>query len=191
MRFKFCGEGDCPDWILVEIHSLSRISSVKMKLLCQLVAEAAVEGEPINYEKVKKLTSDAKLDDDETKACVSALSFILLSAARHGTNDATLINELQQIGFPREHAQALCRIYSERLSSLTSHLQSISLRTSRLIKVEAQPHNKHYDLQIRHWNIEKNGEETVSFTATPLQMLMLINELKKTREKLTSVEHDL
>uniref|UniRef100_A0A667YQN8 COMM domain containing 4 n=1 Tax=Myripristis murdjan TaxID=586833 RepID=A0A667YQN8_9TELE len=34
MRFRFCGDLDCPDWVLAEISTLAKISSVKMKLLC-------------------------------------------------------------------------------------------------------------------------------------------------------------
>lgn len=30
-KFRFCGEGDCPDWVLAEIHStLSVLNSTKV-----------------------------------------------------------------------------------------------------------------------------------------------------------------
>uniref|UniRef100_A0A671NER2 COMM domain-containing protein n=1 Tax=Sinocyclocheilus anshuiensis TaxID=1608454 RepID=A0A671NER2_9TELE len=32
--FRFCGDLDCPDWVLAEMSTLARMSSVKMKLLC-------------------------------------------------------------------------------------------------------------------------------------------------------------
>lgn len=38
-RFRFCGDADCPDWVLAEINTLSRLSSVKLKLLARVVAE--------------------------------------------------------------------------------------------------------------------------------------------------------
>lgn len=41
-RFRFCGESDCPDWILAEINTLSRISSVKLKQLAQIVAKSLI-----------------------------------------------------------------------------------------------------------------------------------------------------
>lgn len=38
-KFRFCGDCDCPDWVLAEIHSsLSMLTSVKLKILTQLVA---------------------------------------------------------------------------------------------------------------------------------------------------------
>ncbi|KAG8327688.1 COMM domain-containing protein 4 [Homalodisca vitripennis] len=48
LRFRFCGDGDCPDWILAQINTLARTSSIKMKLLCQVVAESIVSETPIN-----------------------------------------------------------------------------------------------------------------------------------------------
>lgn len=40
-KFRFCGDGDCPDWVLAEIHSsLSVLSSVKLKILTQMVAKS-------------------------------------------------------------------------------------------------------------------------------------------------------
>lgn len=50
-------------------------------------------------------------DEEGVKATLSALTIILTQAAKYGVTEATLDNELQQIGFPREHSQALCRVY--------------------------------------------------------------------------------
>ncbi|XP_063201796.1 COMM domain-containing protein 4 isoform X3 [Chroicocephalus ridibundus] len=49
MRFRFCGDLDCPDWVLAEISTLAKI--VLRDLL----------GEAMEYEKILKLTSDARL----------------------------------------------------------------------------------------------------------------------------------
>uniref|UniRef100_A0A3B3D4M8 COMM domain containing 4 n=1 Tax=Oryzias melastigma TaxID=30732 RepID=A0A3B3D4M8_ORYME len=45
MRFRFCGDLDCPDWVLAEITTLAKMSSVKMKLLCvQVLKDLLGEG---------------------------------------------------------------------------------------------------------------------------------------------------
>uniref|UniRef100_A0A2I3TKR9 COMM domain containing 4 n=1 Tax=Pan troglodytes TaxID=9598 RepID=A0A2I3TKR9_PANTR len=36
-RFRFCGDLDCPDWVLAEISTLAKMSSVKLRLLCSQV----------------------------------------------------------------------------------------------------------------------------------------------------------
>uniref|UniRef100_A0A2K5QJ70 COMM domain containing 4 n=1 Tax=Cebus imitator TaxID=2715852 RepID=A0A2K5QJ70_CEBIM len=35
--FRFCGDLDCPDWVLAEISTLAKMSSVKLRLLCSQV----------------------------------------------------------------------------------------------------------------------------------------------------------
>ncbi|KAF6129449.1 COMM domain containing 4 [Phyllostomus discolor] len=59
MRFRFCGDLDCPDWVLAEISTLAKISSVKLRLLCSQVLKELL-GQGIDYEKVLKLTADAR-----------------------------------------------------------------------------------------------------------------------------------
>ncbi|RZB41623.1 COMM domain-containing protein 4, partial [Asbolus verrucosus] len=59
-KFRFCGEADCPDWILAEINTLSRLSSVKLKLLSQIVVQGIIKP-PIELSKAEKLFTDSKL----------------------------------------------------------------------------------------------------------------------------------
>ncbi|XP_040893457.1 COMM domain-containing protein 4 isoform X2 [Toxotes jaculatrix] len=105
MRFRFCGDLDCPDWVLAEISTLAKISSVKMKLLCAQVLKDLL-GEGIDYDKVAKLTADAKFESGDIKASVAVLSFIFSSAAKHDVDSESLSSELQQLGLPKELKQA-------------------------------------------------------------------------------------
>ena len=34
MKFKFCGDADAPDWLLAEMFTISKLSSVRVRLLC-------------------------------------------------------------------------------------------------------------------------------------------------------------
>ncbi|XP_072201736.1 COMM domain-containing protein 4 [Excalfactoria chinensis] len=131
MRFRFCGDLDCPDWVLAEISVLARISSVKLKLICAQVLRELL-GEAIDYEKILKLTSDAKLESGDVKAAIAVLDFILSNAAKHNVDGESLSSELQQLGLPKEHATGLCRSYEEKQSSLQDSLRAGSLRLSRL-----------------------------------------------------------
>ncbi|XP_045442634.1 COMM domain-containing protein 4 isoform X5 [Pipistrellus kuhlii] len=109
MRFRFCGDLDCPDWVLAEISTLAKI-----------------------YEKVQKLTADARFELGDVKATVAVLSFILSSAAKHSVDGESLSSELQQLGLPKEHAASLCRCYEEKQSPLQEYLRACSLRVNRL-----------------------------------------------------------
>ncbi|KAM4661650.1 uncharacterized protein AAGF69_007778 [Amazona ochrocephala] len=100
MRFRFCGDLDCPDWVLAEISTLAKISSVKLKLICAQVLRDLLGGS-MEYEKILKLTSDAKLESGDVKATIAVLGFILSSAAKHGVDSESLSSELQQLGLPK------------------------------------------------------------------------------------------
>ncbi|NXF07854.1 COMD4 protein, partial [Smithornis capensis] len=134
-RFRFCGDLDCPDWVLAEISTLAKISSVKLKLICVQVLRNLL-GEAMEYEKILKLTLDAKLELGDVKATIAVLGFILSSAAKHNVDSESLSSELQQLGLPKaEHASGLCRSYEEKQSSLQDSLRACSLRLSQLHSV--------------------------------------------------------
>ena len=85
MKFKFCGDLDCPDWLLAEISSLSKVSSVKLKLLCNQVIKLLTGDEQnVDYEKIEKHLRDAKLDDTQNvKGALAALLFMLKGEIFH------------------------------------------------------------------------------------------------------------
>ncbi|XP_029806972.1 COMM domain-containing protein 4 isoform X3 [Suricata suricatta] len=158
MRFRFCGDLDCPDWVLAEISTLAKISSVKLRLLCSQVLKELL-GQGIDYEKILKLTADARFESGDVKATVAVLSFILSSAAKHSVDGESLSSELQQLGLPKEHAASLCRCYEEKQSPLQEHLRACSLRAfqddqitylhscslqKNLAKVEGTTENHHF-----------------------------------------------
>ncbi|XP_001200580.3 COMM domain-containing protein 4 [Strongylocentrotus purpuratus] len=135
MRFRFCGDLDCPDWVLAEISILSKITSVKMKLLCGQVIKDLL-GDNIDFEKVYKLTADAKYESSDVKASIAALSFILSSAAKYNVDGESLSNELQQLGLPKEHSTALSRSYGDKREKMQESFRSRSLRLSKFDSVD-------------------------------------------------------
>ncbi|CAN8032783.1 hypothetical protein HPB47_013922 [Ixodes persulcatus] len=131
MRFKFCGDRDCPDWLLAEIASLSKISSVKTKLLCVQAVNALLTS-TVDFEKASKLTADSKFTPDDLKGVLVALEFILKNATKFAVDEETLVNELQQLGLPREHAVSLSKVYADKSADILTVLKKQSLRLSSL-----------------------------------------------------------
>lgn len=190
MRFRFCGELDCPDWVLAEISTLSKITSVKMRLLCAQVIKDLL-GEEIDYAKVEKYTSDAKYELSDVKASIAALSFILSSAAKYNVDSESLSNELQQLGLPKELSSALCKTYGENLTNMQSSFQRSSIKLNQLTGLEwrvdfvlgcselnemAEP-----EVQLRFNEVDNNShsEQTVSFSMTSQKFSVLLGELKQ------------
>ncbi|EEB20574.1 COMM domain-containing protein, putative, partial [Pediculus humanus corporis] len=116
------------------------MSSIKVKMLGQIVLKF-LTGDEFNEEKATKLVSDAKLDEDDMKGCVAAISQIFTSSARYGIEEDVLNNELQQLGLPKEHATALGKVYNENNNNLTEILSKKSLRTSVLEDVNCDISN--------------------------------------------------
>ena len=57
MKFKFCGNRDCPDWLITEIIFLTKISSVKLRILSYQICKFILsKGENIND--IKKILLD-------------------------------------------------------------------------------------------------------------------------------------
>ncbi|KAL7858235.1 hypothetical protein AOLI_G00183370 [Acnodon oligacanthus] len=155
MRFRFCGDLDCPDWVLAEISTLARISSVKMKLLCgQVIKDLLDDG--IDYDKVAKLTSDAKFESGDIKASVAVLNFILSNAAKHDVDGESLSSELQQLGLPKEHTTGLCKSYEDKHAALQQKLKESSLRLGRLEAV-----NWRVDYTLSSSELKEMNEPTV------------------------------
>ncbi|XP_061451595.1 COMM domain-containing protein 4 isoform X2 [Rhineura floridana] len=190
MRFRFCGDLDCPDWVLAEISTLAKISSVKLKLICAQVLKDLL-GEGIDYEKILKLTSDAKFESGDVKATIAVLSFILSNAAKHNVDCESLSSELQQLGLPKEHATGLCRSYEEKQSLLQDSLRGCSLRLNRLDSVswrvdytlsssELQQVNKpvvHLKLNVK--DVDRGVLEPVAMTLSAEKFRVLLAELKQ------------
>ncbi|XP_023015810.2 COMM domain-containing protein 4 [Leptinotarsa decemlineata] len=184
MKFRFCGDADCPDWVLVEINTLSRISSVKLKLLGQLVAKAIINP-PIDMEKAEKLFVDSKMDCEiDLKACIACLTYILTSAARFSCDSSALQSELQQLGLPREHSISLKRLLDDQIVNLTKKLQAVSLRVNPLdnfsVRVDSDINCAVLDLTI-------NGED-MSVTLTPFTVNVLLENLKGVRKSMAELK---
>ncbi|NWX18537.1 COMD4 protein, partial [Aegotheles bennettii] len=130
-RFRFCGDLDCPDWVLAEISTLAKISSVKLKLICAQVLRDLL-GEAMEVRETSRSPSDPLAESGDVKATIAVLGFILSSAAKHNVDSESLSSELQQLGLPKEHASGLCRSYEEKQSCLQDRLRACSLRLCRL-----------------------------------------------------------
>ncbi|XP_066491811.1 COMM domain-containing protein 4 [Tiliqua scincoides] len=199
MRFRFCGDLDCPDWVLAEISTLAKISSVKLKLICAQVLKDLL-GDGTDYEKILKLTSDAKFESGDVKATIAVLSFILSSAAKHNVDSESLSSELQQLGLPKEHATGLCRSYEEKQSSLQDSLRGCSLRLNRLDSTswrvdytlsssELQQVNEpvvHLKLNVK--DVDKGVVEPVAMTLSADKFRVLLAELKQAQAIMKTLE---
>lgn len=176
--------------MLAEISTLARVSSVKMKLLCvQVIKDLLDEG--IDYDKVSKLTSDAKFESGDIKASIAVLSFILSNAAKHDVDSESLSSELQQLGLPKEHTTGLCKSYEEKHNALQEKLRESSLRLGRLEAVNwrvdytlssselKEVNEPTIQLRLQSQNPETDSTETTVISVSADKFRVLLTELKQ------------
>ncbi|KAG0555873.1 hypothetical protein KC19_11G009900 [Ceratodon purpureus] len=131
MKFHLCGGLDAPDWILANIVTLSTIPSTRVKVLVEYIIHRIAEG-TFDYDSALKITTDASLGVSDAKACIAALHFMVSNAAKFDVEDSTLSRELQQLGLPKEHTDAVVRPYWERREALQTKLLQESLQLPSL-----------------------------------------------------------
>lgn len=191
MRFALCGGLDCPDWLLLEIATLSKVSAVRIRLLAQQVVAQELAGEDVDETKALKLVADTKLDDSSARAVLAALHFVISGAARHDVDDPTLLDELQQLGLPKEHADAICRPYRQKCTAIQAHarrtgVQFPRLRSSgyRVEHVLASSDLGETSAPITTLRLELTSGERLTFSMDADSLEVLHSELRRARDAL-------
>jgi len=185
MKFKFCGDADCPDWVLAEINNLSKLSSVKLKLLALIVAKGITTGS-INVEKAEKLFTESKLDATiDLKASIACITYIITSTMRYNCDHNAMHSELQQLGLPREHSTSLKRIIDEHSVDITEKLRSSSLKVNPLEDVGA---SVDHDCSCVNLELRINGLSR-SVMMTPYTLDVLLDNLKSVRSTMVELNN--
>lgn len=135
MKFRFCGDLDCPDWVLAEINTLSKMSSIRLKVLVSQILSNCINGE-LNYEKVRKLASDNADGVADIKGAIAAIHFIITSAAKYDISDAVLIQEIQQLGLPKENSDTIAKQFRDNKENLRQVLEEKSYRISHFLAAD-------------------------------------------------------
>ena len=122
MKFKFCGNRDCPDWLITEIIFLTKISSVKLRILSNQICKFILsKGENIND--IKKILLDLNLSEKEASIVISVLDFIFRNAPKPDVDDNILNQELQQLGLPQEIAESISKVFKREKNKLREFLK--------------------------------------------------------------------
>ena len=121
MKFKFCGNVDCPDWLITEIIYLSKITPVKLRILGNLICKYIMkEGDT---EKIHKILEEMNLTPEEITIVISSLCFIIKSSGKFNVDDLMLSQELQQLGLPQDNADAISKVYKKNKDILRKFLK--------------------------------------------------------------------
>lgn len=124
---------------------------------------------------------------------VAAIHYIITNSARHNLDEATLLMEIQQLGLPKENADAIAKQFRDSKDALRDKFAEDSYRISKLVgadwrvdrvlatsaqdepscvvqmrlQVDTKPHLREAEEKLR----------TVAFEMSPEKLSVLIHEL--------------
>lgn len=133
MRFRFTGGLEVPEWLYAEVVVISKMSSIRLKLICrQIISQLC--GKDVNYEKVNKLTTSDRLNfsRSDIKAMVAAVEYIFRNAAKFDISAEILRKELEQLGLPQDSCAAVCKEYSKKKEEMAAEFAKRSLALPRV-----------------------------------------------------------
>ncbi|XP_017068364.1 COMM domain-containing protein 4 [Drosophila eugracilis] len=194
MKFRFCGEGDCPDWVLAEIIStLSNLSIENLEELSDLVA-LRICGQSLEETKIKALTSSLT---NEGKTAVACIDFMLISAARYSCTESIFGEEIQQLGLPKDHAAAMCRVLQKHSAGIQQTLKNKAfkineLQSVRKVTTPGRLPSTFTTLEVKISQELVDGlpkDTTHVFSMDRPQMEALLAELKLAREVMQKYEN--
>ena len=96
----------------------------------------------------------SSVETEETAALVSALCWILRSAAANSLDHSRLHSELLQLGTPKEHAGAVSRVFRDQSSGLLALAIQSSLRLSTLQALDRRVILLARSVQDIMWDVE-------------------------------------
>ena len=154
MRFKFCGNVDCPDWLITEIIYISKITPVKLRILGNLICKYIMkEGDTV---KIKKILEEMNLSPEEITIVISSLCFIIKSSAKFNIDDMMLSQELQQLGLPQDTADAISKVFKKNKDVLRNYLKEDIFSFKRVSDVH---YKTSYCMADKYNNFECKNEK--------------------------------
>ncbi|KAG1692353.1 hypothetical protein DVH05_025523 [Phytophthora capsici] len=192
MKFRFCGGLEPPDWLLAELPLISgehsKLSSSDLIAVCEAIGENIA---------VQELDQTLKIfqEDEEAKAAVSVLRFILTHAAKYDTERTDLVEELLQLGMEQAAVDAIAQSYENLRVRIQDQQRAQRFQFPGVEEVQwkVEPPSKVIlNLKLDQPAVECNVASTASSRKLHLNMstdkfLALYEELNQAQSLLRSV----
>lgn len=134
MKFRFCGNVDCPEWFISEIVYLYKINAIKIRIISNSIIQAILSN--TYFSKAEKLLEEMSFSEKETKIIIASLFFIFKSTAKFEVDSLVLNQELQMLGLPLENIESIVKVYKSNEINLKNSFynQTFSEKTIESIK---------------------------------------------------------
>lgn len=135
MKFKFCGNVDCPDWLISEITLLTKINTIKLRIISNNFITCILNNGK-NLADLRKSLEEMKLNPDDASIVLSVLEFIFKNSAKFDIEDIVLNQELLQLGIPQENADSISKVFKNQKENLKNKLRDKIFCFNKVIDVE-------------------------------------------------------
>ncbi|CAD8103397.1 unnamed protein product [Paramecium sonneborni] len=196
MRFLFCGDSNCPEWFLAESALLTKIASVKMKLVTQYILQNLVEGQDTTA-KIFKMLEGSGFNQQEINSTIACVSFIVENSAKYDVSEQVLIKELIDLGLPKENCEQLSKTFKQYKDKLQQVYEGQIIRVGKTIEfhygiskfivsesVAPQKQidgNRFIDTNITFQH-DNGKQECCQFVLFPEQLEDMLNSFKKAQK---------
>lgn len=201
MKFKFCGNHECPEWILSEIVILTKISAIRLRVLAGQVI-AKIKGLPYDLAKIEKLCLDSGLSSTETHSALAVLEFVIRGANKYRVEEAELMKEIEQLGLPHDNTESIIKAMNKDREGLIAATKNSAMRISRPIGVDyligfiaGNGQQKkgaivgtEIKLKISYQDVIEKTQRDTSFAIERKDLSQLISDLKKCEDMINSLE---
>lgn len=133
---------------------------------------------------------------DTPKAAFACIRFLLISAARFNTESSIFGTELQQLGLPKDHTTAMCRVLDDYVTQIRAKLRQSSLTINELEGVTRSVPENTIDciqLQIGIKNEIINGvpkQTTHAININRSDIPVLLREMKTVRGLMEEYDYE-
>jgi COMM domain containing 4 len=156
MKFKFCGNIDCPEWLITEITFLTKISTIKLRIICNNLINSLLNDYK-NLKDIQKSLEEMNFSDEEATIIISVIEFIIKNSAKFDVEDLILNQELQQLGLPQENADSISKVFKNQKENLRKKMTNDVFKFN---KIESIDYKINYILASKSSGYELNVVES-------------------------------
>uniref|UniRef100_A0A146M385 COMM domain-containing protein 4 n=2 Tax=Lygus hesperus TaxID=30085 RepID=A0A146M385_LYGHE len=187
MKFRFCGDADCPDWLLMQINTLSSLDPDAFEEICTLIVKN-LQGEELDYARLKERRKGANLDMSALKACTAGIAYIFRSGISYSVPSRELGAELEQLGLEPHLSSTFVKVYSEHFEALRKSAMDGMLTLPRPTQISAVRHSGglRLDMTLNGSTLAEPNKK-VAVTMSTEQAALLLQDLKHVSNKMDAL----
>lgn len=122
---------------------------------------------------------------DIVKVAIACLKYLMINAVKYNTDTLTFNEELQQLGLPKEHAGAICKVVDDYSARIKSDLASKMLSVDEVEDIEVTKKTVESPFVQLHFKVKGRVQDgvaqervTESISVHKNDVLLLLKELK-------------